>query len=115
MNNLVSWEYYNSFFPKLSEDRFNQLIYRAERMVMKRLNTDQLTEEQEKEVMDCVCNVVNQLDVYERSSGLASISNDGYSKSFATSTSDEQKQSIDSIIEEWLGDTGLLKQKFLVF
>lgn len=115
MNNFVDWEYYNSHFPKIDKAQFDKLKYHAERIVLKRLSTTELTEEQETDVKDCICNVINQMDANDGKGGVASVSNDGYSVSYATSTSDEKKQSVEDIIQEWLGDSGLLKRRFVAF
>lgn len=115
MNDLIiNWEYYNSHFPKLSEDRFKALAYQAERLVLKRLNTTEFGEF-ENDVKDCICNVINELDIQREYNGVTSISNDGYSKSFATSTKEGYAQSIEDIIYQWLGDTGLIKSRWVVF
>lgn len=114
MNNLIDWEYYNSHFPKLNEDRFNALSYQAERLVMKRLNKTELGD-YENDVKDCICVVINELDTQSKSNGVTSISNDGYSESYANSTKEENKQSIEDIIYQWLGDTGLIKSRWVVF
>lgn len=114
MNNLLDWEYYNSHFPKVSENTFKALVYRAERTVLKQLNTDSFGD-YETDVKDCICCVLNELDTQEQSNGVTSISNDGYSKSFATSSKEEQKESIDDIIYQWLGDTGLINSKWVAF
>lgn len=112
MNNLIDWEYYNSHFPKVKEERFNQLSYRAERMVLKKLNTDNFGE-YEDDVKDCICCVINALDIHEKSNGITSTSNDGYSESYANSTSEENKQAITDIVYEWLGDSGLIKSGWI--
>lgn len=101
MNTLVTWEYYNSHFPKLSEDQFKNLIYKAQRLVTKKLIKNDLTEDETADVMDCVCNVLNYLQVAESHTGVTSASNDGYSESYENTAT--LNDSIDSIINEWMG------------
>lgn len=117
MNNLLDWEYYNSHFPKLSEDEFNKVSYKAERIVLKRISksVDDLSSDEQMDVKDCICDIINGIYGTNYSKGLASVSNDGYAESYATVTEEENEQKIENIINTWLGDTGLLKSKWLVF
>ncbi|MGX8833968.1 hypothetical protein ACWG0P_07115 [Amedibacillus sp. YH-ame6] len=97
----VTWEYYNSHFPKLAEDQFNKLIYKAQRIVTKKLIKKDLTEDETTDVKDCICNVLNYLQVAESHTGVTSASNDGYSESYENTAT--FNDSINSIINEWIG------------
>lgn len=109
----VDWEYYNSHFPKLSEDDFNRYIYQATRIVLRRVDESLYDEEKETDVKDCICCVLNKLYEIEVSDNVSSVSNGGYSKSFVTSTKDEQDQSLEDILDEWLGF--IRKSKWVAF
>ena len=101
MNNFVSWEYYNSHFPKLSEDEFNAYVYQATVIVKNRLNknfNDMNAEEQTK-VKDCVCMILNS-KLYSIGN-VSSVSNDGYSESYTNSK--ELSAQKDRLIDEVLG------------
>lgn len=102
----------------MDEERFYNYIYRAQRSVLKRLNTDydDLTEDQQTDVKDCICDLINRVfSVSTASSGVSSISNDGYSETYIQTTADSEQSTIDSIIAEWLGGLGIMKQRFIAY
>ncbi len=117
MNNLVDWEYYNSHFPNLSEEDFKKIVYKAERVVLKRVskNMDNLSEEEKTSVRDCICDIINNVFGTNNAKGLASVSNDGYSESYVNMTEEQQEHRIESIIKMWLNDLGILKGHFIAF
>lgn len=97
----VTWEYYNSHFPKLSEGEFKKLEYRASRRVLKKIVKKNLSTQEETDVMDCICNVINLLSVIESQAGKSSVSNDGYSESYASM--EQLENSVNGVIQEWIG------------
>lgn len=99
----LTWEYYNSHFPKLSEERFDQLLYRCEKLVIQRLPKREFTESEVIDIHDCICEIINEIDIQESSNSVASVSNDGYSKSYVVKQEQEKANSIDSIIYRNLG------------
>ena len=104
---VVDWEYYNSHFPKISEEQFSRYVYQSQRLVLKRLPKDfnEYTESEQTNIKDCICNVLNFKSAAEASvNGVSSISNDGYSESYVQKTSDQISEDINSIIYEWIGD-----------
>lgn len=112
----VDYQYYNDHFPKVSEDRFNTLIYRSKRFVFNQLGVQKsLTRYEQRLIKDCICEVLNQVDINESTKGLSSISNNGYSKSFQTMDNTQQQQSIDDIIQSYFGGTRLLKSRFIAY
>lgn len=112
----IDYQYYNDHFPKVSEDRYNALIYRCKRIVMNQLGVQKsLTRHEQRLIKDCICEVLNQMDINESTKGLASISNNGYSKSFQSTDSTQQQQSIDDIIQSYFGGTRLFKSRFIAY
>lgn len=103
--NILDWEYYNSHFPKISEDEFNKLNYSCSVLVFNKLIKDieQLTEDEKTKVKDCICNVINYTYDVKESQNVSSVSNDGYSVSYRQKTNDEAKQELDNIFDTWLG------------
>lgn len=97
----VTWEYYNSHFPKLTEEEFVKLEYRASKLVSKKINKKYLNSQDEDDVKDCICNVVNMLSVVDNQMGKSSVSNDGYSESYISS--DQLNNSINKVINDWIG------------
>ena len=110
MNNIVSWEYYNSHFPKLSQEEYNRRIYRTTILVTNQLskNIEELSGEELIRVMDCICAVLNN-DI--DNSYLSSVSNDGYSESYNTNIREVQKQN-NKIMDDFLG---YLRKKYACF
>lgn len=108
----VTWEYYNSHFPKLSEEDFDKTIYRATKEVTKRLPKKEYDGENLIDINDCICEVVNELHSQSKSNGLSSVSNDGYSESYVSRTTEESKEKLNSIIDSWVG---YLIPKFIGF
>ncbi len=103
---VVNWEYYNSHFPKVNEEEFTKLIYSASRFVLKKLskNFEEYTEEQQIDIKDCICNVLNYQSEFSRVSSLSSVSNDGYSESYVQKETETQKADLDAIVYDWIGD-----------
>lgn len=113
MNNILDWEYYNSHFPKFDENQFNQYSYKAEAMVLKYVNVDSINEQNESTLKDCICDVLNNVIFQDSIDGVSSISNGGYSKSFVNTTHSDKRNALEDIIAFWLGDTDLMKERWI--
>lgn len=113
MNNILDREYYNSHFPKFDENQFNQYSYKAEAMVLKYVNVDSINENNKDTLKDCICDVLNNLIFQDSIDGVSSISNGGYSKSFINTTHSDKRSTLDDIIAFWLGDTDLIKERWI--
>ena len=102
---VLDWEYYNSHFPKISEDEFNKYSYGAERKVMKKLNKpfEEYSENEQTDIKDCICNVLNYQSVINKTNGISSVSNDGYSESYVQKEESQAEDDLNSIINEWIG------------
>lgn len=103
---VLDWEYYNSHFPKLSENDFEKFRYGAERKVIKLLpkSFDEYNESEQADIKDCICNVLNYDYVSQKNSGKSSISNDGYSESYVNREQSDSQKDVNSIIDEWIGN-----------
>lgn len=113
---IVSWEYYNSLYNEVDKTTFGRLESLAEKRIRVVVGTprwnsiapDAFYYDQLKE---CICRMVNRLAVYEKSgagAGLASVSNDGYTESYAVQTQPQMEQEVHSCIVQWLSGTGLV-------
>lgn len=113
--NILDWEYYNSHFPKLTEEEFHKVLYQSSVLVYRKLalEIEQLTEDELTMVKDCICNVINYTYDVKESQNVSSVSNDGYSVSYVQKSSDEAKQELDNIYDTWLGY--LQKSAFICF
>jgi hypothetical protein len=116
MNNIVTWEYYTSLHNKASQDDFVRLEILAEKYVLSvigylkwnLINTSAFYYPQLK---DCICKVIDKLiDLDEGSagSGLASVSNDGYTENYVVKTPTEADDEMRRCITRWLSGTGLV-------
>lgn len=103
--NILDWEYYNSHFPKISEDEFNKLNYSCSVLTECKLikPISELTENELIKVKDCICNVINYNYSVSESQNISSVSNDSYSVSYVQKTQEQSKNEIDNIFDTWLG------------
>lgn len=115
MTNIVNWEYYNSLYSTVDETKFSKLEPVAENQVRtvigvyrwNGIDPDAFYYDQLKH---CICMVIDKLAMYEKSgvgTGLASVSNDGYTESFAIQTQPQMLADLRSCIVQWLSGTGL--------
>jgi hypothetical protein len=116
MLQLVNWEDYSSLFDKVPEAEFSRYERLAEIEicnVIGPIRWANITEQTfgYKQLKDCVCNVVNALyesDHSAQGKGITSVSNDGYSESYAVQTATQAKAELQSMIKRWLSGTGLV-------
>lgn len=120
----IDWEYYNSLYSEVSEDEFDKLNVKAAakldmytRMRAKRFE-DTYNEESSTDfhklvhiqIKNTVCELINAIHVQESTgmgTGIASVSNDGYSESYKVTTAAEKETQLLSIVRTGLSGTGL--------
>jgi hypothetical protein len=113
---VVNWEYYNSFFSAVDKDTFARLEPMAEKQVKAvigapRWNSIDPNAFYSDQLKDCICMLVDRLASYEKSgagTGLASVSNDGYSESYALQTLPQIANELRLCVVHWLSGTGLV-------
>lgn len=116
MNNIVTWEYYNSLYHKAKQDEFGALEVLAEKHIKtvighykwNGINSSAFYFDQLK---DCICRVIDKLVDLNSSGagkGVSSVSNDGYSESYVVRTAEEYEHEMRICITRWLSGTGLI-------
>lgn len=119
----INWEYYNSYFPKLSQDDFTQIQPVAERKLDIYTHNRALTFFNEyvelgatdyqkrvyAQIKDAVCVIINRIyDNRRRKAGVTSVSNDGYSESFEGVNETDLEGELRSVAFNSLSGTGLM-------
>lgn len=115
MPEIVDWGYYSSLRNKISESEFERAEALAEnevRLVVGRyrwlmLDKDAFYFDQLKE---CICSVMDYMyDRRKSGSGrnITSVSNNGYTESYAIQTESQAKAELQNNIRAWLSGTGL--------
>jgi hypothetical protein len=115
MNNIVTWEYYNSLYNKASEEEFNTLEALAEKQVQLVIGHYKWSHIEESafyftQLKDCICRVIDKLVDLNKSGagkGIDSVSNDGYSEKYVVRTASEYNSEIRMCIVHGLSGTGL--------
>ncbi len=123
--NYITWEYYNSLYSEITdEEEFNRLCKKAEMKLdihthmramrfMKDFRKTYATDFQKQvytQIQNTVCELTNALYVQETSgmgTGIASVSNDGYSESYKITTAAEKETQLLGIVRSGLSGTGL--------
>lgn len=116
MSQMVTWEYYNSLYDKISKDDFEKAELRAQKEVIAVIGPVRWSGITEKtfgyeQLQDCICKVINKMAENEKSGkgrGIASASNDGYSESYVIQTETQLRDELHSSIKSWLSGTGLI-------
>lgn len=116
MDNIVSWEYYSSLHNVVKEDEFAIAEGKAEKEVRSIIGPIRWANISEDTfgfdvLKDCICNVIDQQATNELAGlgkGLTSVSNDGYSESYAQSSAEEVQAGMAGSIRHWLSGTGLV-------
>lgn len=121
MNSLtVDWEDYHSRFANsdMTEDKFKNLTYQAcsrvQRLcrpyVLKAVleNPDDYRNDRLKDAVCCVINAMHEHDKVGAGSGVTTVSNDGYSESYALSKQSDAEQELNRAAKEQLYGTGLM-------
>lgn len=121
----ITWEYYNSLYNQVAEEEFERLNKRASgvldvhtRMRVKDFVAsydDTIATNFQKQVNEqikmTVCELINAISIQDASgmgTGIASVSNDGYSESYKITTAAEKDAQLLSISRSGLSGTGLV-------
>lgn len=124
MNYYTTWEHYSSLYSEVQEADFDKLNAKASakldvfthmraRNFEAAYNEETATDFQKQvhmQIQNTVCELINALYVIETSgmgSGIASVSNDGYSESYKLTTAAEKEAQLLSIVRSGLSGTGL--------
>lgn len=117
MSAIVSWEYYGSLHTKVATQaeftKREALAEQETRQVIGKIRFDAITEDTfgYDVLKDCICNVIDKMIDDEnsgRGKGLQSVSNDGYSETYAVKDSADLRNDMASSIKGWLSGTGLV-------
>ncbi|MCX4376732.1 MAG: hypothetical protein OSJ61_11210 [Lachnospiraceae bacterium] len=121
----IDWEYYSSLFDNITDEKaFNRTYAKAEvymdrytamraRAFLKAYDEDNATDFQNmtaNAVKMTMCEIINNIAVQEASemgTGIASVSNEGYSESYRITTASEKEAQLLCIIRNGLSGTGL--------
>lgn len=110
----ADYQYYSEHFGSLTDEaEFTRLADNASRKldVLTGRRAATATGYKAAALKDAVCNMVDYLHAVEKSgqgSGVSSVSNDGYSETYAASTPEAVEASLRSIAFQWLSGTGLM-------
>lgn len=113
---IVSWSDYNSLYSKIKQEDFDRYEALAEKEIKRvigpirwaNINEDVFGYDALK---DCVCNVMDKIIEDEQSGrgrGVTSVSNDGYSETYALANESDLMNEMASSIRAWLSGTGLV-------
>lgn len=121
----ITWEQYGSLYNNITdEEEFNRLSKLAEiklnaitHMRARRFedvyDENTATDFQQQvhlQIQDTICQLLNAMAVQDASgmgTGIASVSNDGYSESYKIITATEKEEQLTSVIRSGLSGTGL--------
>lgn len=121
----VDWEYYSSLFDNITDEAaFNRAYAKASAYMDRRtaMRTREFMNAYDEEnatmfqkgtaqaVKMTMCELINNISAQETSgmgTGIASVSNDGYSESYKITTAAEKEAQLLSIVRSGLSGTGL--------
>jgi hypothetical protein len=121
----ITWEQYCSLYnnitdekefdrlAKLAEIKLNAITHMRAKQFEDAYSEDTATDFQKQvhmQIQDTFCQLVNMMSVQESSgmgTGIASVSNDGYSESYKVTTAQEKEVQLTSVIRSGLSGTGL--------
>lgn len=120
----ITWEYYSSLYAGVPEEEFDKICARASakldvhthmraRNFETAFDAETATDFQKqvhRQIQNTVCELVNALYIQEASgmgTGVASVSNDGYSESYKITTAAEKDAQLFTVIIGGLSGTGL--------
>lgn len=118
---LVSWEYYSSLYSTIgTQADFEKAESLAEKDLARVIgplrwaelvSSDWSTEFYADQLMDTICKVVNYQATAGKKTGagVASVSNDGYSESYALAKQSDAQEELQKNIQAWLSGTGLVR------
>lgn len=114
---IVSWEYYSSLHDRISSQaefaKAEALAEQEVRSVIGPIRWDGITDQTfgYDVLKDCICKVIDTMADNEAiglGRGVVSVSNDGYTESYATSRAAEVRNDLTSTIRAMLSGTGLV-------
>ena len=116
---IVEWSYYSYLHNVITDqEEFNRAEALAEqevRSVIGPVRWSEITEDTfgYDVLKDCICNVIDKITLDSRSgkgTGVTSVSNDGYSESFATEaqTREALTEEMRGCIRQWLSGSGMV-------
>lgn len=121
----ITWEQYCSLYnnitdekefdrlAKLAEIKLNAITHMRAKQFEDAYSEDTATDFQKQvhmQIQDTFCQLLNMMSVQESSgmgTGIASVSNDGYSESYKVTTAQEKEVQLTSVIRSGLSGTGL--------
>lgn len=120
----ITWEYYSSLYSEVPEDDFERMCRKASAKLdvfthMRARNFEiafdaetatDFHKQVHTQIQNTVCELMGALYVQETSgmgTGIASVSNDGYSESYKITTAAEKEAQLLTIIRGGLSGTGL--------
>ena len=121
----ITWEQYCSLYTnitdktefnrlsKLAEIKLNAITHMRAKRFEDAYSEDTATDFQKQvhmQIQDTFCQLINTMSVQESSgmgTGIASVSNDGYSESYKVTTAQEKETQLTSVIRSGLSSTGL--------
>lgn len=120
----INWEYYSSLYSEVPEEDFDRLCMKASakldihthmraKSFESAFDAETATDFQKQvhtQIQNTVCELMGALYMQETSgmgTGIASVSNDGYSESYKITTAAEKEAQIVALIREGLSGTGL--------
>ena len=118
---LVSREYYSSLYSTIgTQADFEKAESLAEKDLARVIgplrwaelvSSDWSTEFYADQLMDTICRVVNYQATAGKKTGagVASVSNDGYSESYALAKQSDAQEELQKNIRAWLSGTGLVR------
>lgn len=114
MEKIVEWAYYSSLYSAVSKKKFDAAEKKAEkevrRVVGPRWNDISADAFYYEQLKDCICNTIEYLAQMEKSAagkGVSSVSNAGYTESYALQTQEQVRAELQHSIRTWLSGTGL--------
>lgn len=105
MSQIIDWEYYSSHFPQIiPEKQFNAVEAQAEIEYNKVVKPYMdITEEKKQNAIFEVCNFLWSNQTVMSGKAVTSVSNNGYSESYAIKTKEEAKEALTELIYDCIG------------
>lgn len=115
MSTLLTWEQYSSLHSKAKADEFDNLEIEAEfearAVIGPRFDMINAETYGFKQLQECLCRIIDAKKDAQTSAvgkGVASVSNDGYSETYAITTTSDMQENLRKDIASWLSGTGLI-------
>lgn len=116
MSQILTWEQYSSLHSKITQTEFNTAEAQAENEVKSvigpiRWATITTSTFGYEVLQECIAKTIDQMVQNEKNglgSGKTSVSNDGYSESYAITSAEDLQKALHSNIKAWLSGTGMV-------